>query len=166
LLELLCRQVWKIEPHFAEARAEASDLDHLAELPHEAVLVIGDPALILSARHAYPHCVDLGAAWKQLTGLPFVFAVWAARRAADPGAVRRSHQALLASRNWGMAHLDELAAAASVATGVSVGACREYFAGLDYAFTDRHLAGLTEFFRRLEGLGIVPAGSLQFLQVA
>src|SRR5256714_3737897 len=39
LLELLCRDLWKIQPRFAEARAEASDLDHLAELPHDAVLV-------------------------------------------------------------------------------------------------------------------------------
>ena len=166
LLELLCREVWKIEPRFAEVRAEASDLDHLAELPHDAVLVIGDPALILSARHAYPYTVDLGEEWKRLTGLPFVFAVWAARRAADPGAVRRCHQTLLASRDWGLAHLDELAAAASQTTGVAVGDCRAYFAGLDYAFSDRHLAGLTEFFRRLAGVGIAPAGSLQFLQVA
>jgi chorismate dehydratase len=166
LLELLCREVWRIQPRFAEVRAEASDLDHLAELPHEAVLVIGDPALILSARRAYPYCVDLGAAWKQLTGLPFVFAVWAARRAADPAAVRRSHRALVASRDWGLRHLDELAAAASVATGVAIASCREYFAGLDYAFTDRHLAGLTEFFRRLTALGIAPAGAMQFLHVA
>src|SRR5258707_9638207 len=56
LLELLCREVWRIQPRFAEVRAEASDLDHLAELPHDAVLVIGDAALILSARNAYPHC--------------------------------------------------------------------------------------------------------------
>ncbi len=166
LVELLCREAWKVEPHFAEVRAEASDLDHLAELPHDAVLVIGDPALILSARHAYPHCVDLGGEWKRLTGLPFVFAVWAARRAADSVAVRRGHRTLLASRDWGLAHLDDLAAAASTATGVAVGACREYFAGLDYALTDRHLAGLSEFFRRLAAQGIAPAGSLQFLQVA
>src|ERR1051325_10470552 len=42
LLELLCRDVWKITPKFADARAEAQDLDALAALPHEAVLVIGD----------------------------------------------------------------------------------------------------------------------------
>jgi chorismate dehydratase len=166
LLELLCREVWKIEPRFAEVRAEASDLDHLAELPHDAVLVIGDPALILSARRTYPHYVDLGEEWKRLTGLPFVFAVWAARRAADPTLVQRCHRALVRSRDWGLDHLDELAAAASIATGVAVPDCREYFAGLDYAFTDRHLAGLTEFFRRLAAVGIAPAGSLQFLQVA
>ena len=166
LVELLCKEVWKIEPRFAEVRAEASDLDHLAELPHDAVLVIGDPALILSARHAYPYTVDLGEEWKRLTGLPFVFAVWAARRGSDPEAVRRVHTCLLESRAWGLAHLDALAREASAGTRIPVSECRQYLAGLDYAFTDRHLAGLTEFFRRLAAQGIAPAGSLQFLQVA
>jgi chorismate dehydratase len=166
LLELLCKDVWKIRPKFAEARAEAQDLDALAALPHEAVLVIGDAALALAARGAYPHRYDLGEEWKRWTGLPFVFAVWAARRAADPAAVQRGHQSLLASRAWGLAHLDELAADAARATGVPIRACREYLGGLDYALTYKHLAGLTDFFRRLAAEGIVPDGSLQFLQVA
>ena len=166
LLELLCREVWKIHPRFVEARAEASDLDHLAGLPHDAVLVIGDPALLLSARGAYPEIADLGEEWKRWTGLPFVFAVWAARRAADPAAVQRGHQSLLASRDWGLAHLDDLAADAARATGIALPACREYFAGLDYALSYKHLAGLTDFFRRLAADGLVPDGSLQFLHVA
>jgi len=166
LLELLCRDVWKVRPKLAEARAEAQDLDALAALPHEAVLVIGDAALALAARGTYPHRYDLGTEWKQWTGLPFVFAVWAARRVADPAAVRRGHQSLLASRAWGLAHLELLAEDAAGATGVPLAACREYLAGLDYAFTYKHLAGLTDFFRRLAAEGIVPEGSLQFLQVA
>jgi len=88
LLELLCRDLWKIQPRFAEARAEASDLDHLAELPHDAVLVIGDPALLLAQRDTYPHRYDLGAEWKRWTGLPFVFAVWAARRSPSQSEAR------------------------------------------------------------------------------
>ena len=166
LLELLCREVWKVRPRFAEARAEASDLEQLAGLPHDAVLVIGDPALLLSARGTYPYRVDLGAEWKQWTGLPFVFAVWAARRATDPEAVRRVHACLLESRTWGLAHLDVLAQEAAAATGVPETACQEYLGGLDYAFTYKHLAGLTDFFRRLAAQGIVPDGSLRFLQVA
>jgi chorismate dehydratase len=166
LLELLCRDVWAIKPKLAEARAEAQDLDALAALPHEAVLVIGDAALALAARGTYPHRYDLGTEWKQWTGLPFVFAVWAARRAADPGAVRRGHHSLLDSRAWGLAHLELLAEDAAGATGVSLDACREYLEGLDYAFTYKHLAGLTDFFRRLAAEGLVPDGSLQFLQVA
>jgi len=166
LLELLCKDVWQIAPKLAEARAEAQDLDALAALPHEAVLVIGDAALALAARGTYLHRYDLGAEWKQWTGLPFVFAVWAARRVADPAAVRRGHESLLASRAWGLAHLELLAEDAAGATGVALTACREYLAGLDYAFTYKHLAGLTDFFRRLAAEGIVPDGSLQFLQVA
>ena len=166
LLELLCKDLWKVAPKLAEARAEAQDLDALAALPHEAVLVIGDAALALAARGTYPHRYDLGTEWKQWTGLPFVFAVWAARRATDPGAVQRGHKSLLASRAWGLAHLDLLAEDAAGATGVPLAACREYLGGLDYAFTYKHLAGLTDFFRRLAAEGIVPDGSLQFLQVA
>ena len=166
LLDLLCRQVWKVEPKFAQARAEAADLDGLAQLPHEAVLVIGDPALLLAAREAYPYRYDLGEEWKRWTGLPFVFAVWAARREAAPGPVRAIHRALLDSRTWGLGHLDELARVASQATGVAVADCATYFAGLDYALSYKHLAGLTDFFRRLAAEGIVPDGSLQFLHVA
>ncbi len=158
LLELLCREVWKIRPKFAEARAEAPDLEALAALPHEAVLVIGDAALQLAAAGTYPHRYVLGEEWKRWTRRPFVFAVWAARRSADPGAVRRGHTALLASRAWGLAHLDDLAAEASRKTGVPVARCREYLGGLDYAFSDQHRTALTDFLRRV--------GSPQFVQVA
>src|SRR5213592_545615 len=148
LLELLCREVWKIHPKFAEARAEAQDLDALATLPHEAVLVIGDAALALATRATYGHRYDLGEEWKHWTGLPFVFAVWAATRATSPAAVRDAHEALLRSRAWGLSHLDEISRDAARVTGLPVATCREYFDGLDYAFSPKHLAGLNDFFRR------------------
>jgi chorismate dehydratase len=166
LLELLCRHVWKVQPRLAQARAEASDLDNLANLPHDAVLVIGDPALLLGERRAYPYAYDLGAEWKRWTGLPFVFAVWAARRSAESGAVRRAHQTLLTSRAWGLAHLELLADEAARSCTVPRATCLEYLSGLDYGFTYKHLAGLTDFFRRLAQDGTVPDGSLQFLEVA
>src|SRR6266566_644500 len=122
--------------------------------------------VLLTARRAYPHRIDLGEEWTRWTRLPFVFAVWAARRAADRATVDRVHEALLRSRDWGLAHLDELATAAHRATGVSTPECRDYFAGLDYAFTDRHLAGLGTFFRKLAAHGLAPAASLRYLEVA
>jgi chorismate dehydratase len=166
LLELLCRDVWGVRPRCAQVRAEASDLDGLSRLPHDAVLVIGDPALLLGARHDYAWRYDLGEEWKRWTGLPFVFALWAARRAADPAAVQRAHRALLASRAWGLQHLDLLAETAAGACNVPRATCVEYFTGLDYALGSKHLGGLTDFFRRLAAEGLVPDGSLQFLQVA
>ena len=166
LLELLCRHRWGIRPQFAGARAEAPDLDSLARLPHDAVLVIGDAALHLSTLSAYPVRVDLGAEWKTWTGLPFVFAVWAARRDTSQSAVRSVHDRLLESRAWGLAHLDILAAAAAENTGVAERVCRHYLGDLDYALSYRHLAGLTDFFRRLAQDGMVPDGSLSFISAA
>lgn len=166
LLELLCRHRWGIEPAFATVRAEAADLKALTGLPHEAVLVIGDAALHLSTQAAYPVRVDLGGEWKSWTGLPFVFAVWAARRDTPPAGVSVVHQRLLESRAWGLAHLDQLAAAAAANTGVAEKICRAYLGDLDYALSYRHLAGLTDFFRRLAQDGLVPDGSLSFISAA
>ncbi len=166
LLQLLCRHRWKIEPRSAVVRAEAADLSNLAALPHDAVLVIGDAALLLAAQQRYPCFTDLGQAWKEWTGLPFVFAVWAARRAVPVAAAQALHGRLLASRAWGLEHLDLLAAEAAQDTGVPEATCRAYFGDLDYALSYRHLAGLTDFFRRLAQDGLVPDGSLSFITAA
>jgi chorismate dehydratase len=166
LLELLCREVWGVRPKLAAARAETPDLDSLAGLPHDALLVIGDPALLLSARGSYPLRYDLGEEWKRWTGLPFVFAVWAARRDADRDAVRAAHRLLLESREWGLNHLELLAEDAARATGIEVSACLEYLSGLDYGLGYRHLEGLTSFLRRLAARGLVRDGTLAFLSVA
>ncbi|HEX9691175.1 MAG TPA: menaquinone biosynthesis protein [Gemmatimonadales bacterium] len=166
LLQLLAMDVWGVSPRLVTARTEAADLAQLERLPHDAVLVIGDAALVLAAQDGYPHRYDLGAAWKEWTGLPFVFAVWAARREVQSGEVQRVHQALCRSRAWGLAHLDELVSAAVRETGLPRATCEEYFGGLDYDLSYRHVEGLTSFFRRLAARGLVRDGSLRFLSVA
>lgn len=166
LLELLCRHRWRIRPRLATVRAEPSDLQALGGFPHDAVLVIGDAALLLAGEDRYPHVVDLGQAWKEWTGLPFVFAVWAARRGAPATGVQAVHRALLDSRAWGLEHLDELADLAAGNTGIDRRRCRAYLDDIDYAFSYRHLAGLTDFFRRLAADGVVPDGSLSFISAA
>jgi chorismate dehydratase len=147
-------------------RAEAGDLESLDGFPHDAVLVIGDAALALESRRRYPWSVDLGEAWKLWTGLPFVFAVWAARRTSDQTQAREVHARLLESRAWGLQHLDLLADQAWATTGVPREVCRAYLGDLDYGFSYRHLAGLTDFFRRLAQDGLVPDGSLSFISAA
>jgi cyclic dehypoxanthinyl futalosine synthase len=70
----------------------------------EAALVIGDAAFELSTRFA--HRVDLGARWLSLTGMPMVFAFWAAR----PGALEPAHVAALqACRDRGVDQAEVLA---------------------------------------------------------
>jgi chorismate dehydratase len=121
---------------------------------------------LLAVSEAYPVQVDLGAAWKEWTGLPFVFAVWAARRAADQIQVREIHGRLLESRTWGLANLEQLSDQAWATTGIPRSVCRAYLGDLDYSFSYRHLAGLTDFFRRLAQDGLVPDGSLSFITAA
>ena len=166
LLEELAAGRWKVRFEMAPAPAEPGDLDRLARAEHDAVLVIGDAALLLRASNRYAHIVDLGQEWKDWTGLPFVFAVWAARRDVDRAAVRDVHRALLASRKWGLANIPALAGQAARATDVDEGDCREYLAGLDYGLSYRHLAGLTNFFQRLAARGVVPDGTLAFVGAA
>ena len=170
LLELLFENVWRCTPRFVPGDAELSDVRWFEREEHDARLVIGDAALLLGAgapgAPRYPHIYDLGAMWKQWTGLPFVFAVWVALRSTPVKAALAVHAALIESRDWGLAHLDVLAQQASQHTGVSKPRCLEYLTGLDYGLSYPHLAGLTTFFGRLVERGRVPNGTLAFLPAA
>lgn len=166
LLDLLFEHVWHCRPDFQPADAETADIARFGEHAHDARLVIGDAALLLRGSPDYPHVYDLGAEWKSWTGLPFVFAVWVAQRSAPVAEALAVHAALIASRDWGLAHLDELSALAARSTGLPYQACREYFDGLDYSLSYPHLAGLTTFFHRLAEKGTVPRGTLAFLPAA
>ncbi len=179
LVELLFENVWDAKPAFVPADAEVSDVARFAGDDHDARLVIGDAALLLGSRLrdggeqsgalddlGYRYAYDLGAEWKSWTGLPFVFAVWVAQRTTPVADSLGVHAGLIASRDWGLQHLDILAAQAALATGVRKPVCLEYLSGLDYGLSYGHLAGLTEFFRRLVAAGRVPNGSLAFLPAA
>jgi chorismate dehydratase len=176
LLELLFENVWHARPTFVPTDAEISDVARFGSEEHDARLVIGDAALLLETRSrqpqnsdsgpSYAHAYDLGNAWKEWTGLPFVFAVWVAQRDVVVDAALAVHAGLINSRNWGIANVPELAKQAASATGVPLAACEEYLSGLDYGLSYPHLAGLTEFYRRLVQRGSVPNGTLTFLPAA
>jgi chorismate dehydratase len=177
LTRLLFEHVWRAKPEYAAGDAELTDIARFLDEPHDARLVIGDAALLLANRvrasgaghpgaSDYPYVYDLGACWKAWTGLPFVFAVWVAQRTAPVSDALRVHARLLESRDWGLAHLEALAEQASSVTGVARRICLEYLSGLDYRLSYDHLAGLSEFFRRLTSAGIVPAAPLSFLPAA
>jgi chorismate dehydratase len=168
LLELLFENVWHARPIFVPTDAEISDVARFEGEDHDARLVIGDAALLLSsgASPRYPHGYDLGEVWKEWTGLPFVFAVWVAQRNVVVNDALAVHAGLINSRDWGIANVPTLARQAAKATGVPIVACEEYLAGLDYGLSYPHLAGLTEFYRRLVQRGTVPNGTLTFLPAA
>jgi chorismate dehydratase len=79
LLKILLKNYWKVIPEFINTKDEYRSLIHGST----AGLVIGDRSFEQRkfSRYAY----DLGEAWKQYTGLPFVFATWTASKPLDPG---------------------------------------------------------------------------------
>ena len=140
------------------APARAAALDGL-----DAAVVIGDPALRL-ALDPPPgtHVADLAGAWQRLTGLPFVFAVWAVRAAVTrerPDDVAAVHAAFLDSRRRAAASPDAVARAAAAASGLPAAALRDYYDRLDLHLGDRQRAGLEAFADRAAAAGLVPAGA-------
>src|SRR6266576_1551610 len=75
-----------------------------ATIPDYALL-IGDPALNFLLGPREHEIWDLGAAWYELAGLPFVYAVWALRRGMDHQRLRRQ---LRAAKDFGMETLDDI----------------------------------------------------------
>jgi chorismate dehydratase len=131
------------------------DLDAMLARADAAVL-IGDPALkaTLEAGPDRGHTVhDLGAMWKEWTGLPFVFAVWAARREfveQRPELVSRVHQAFLASRDLSLVEAAKVAEQASRWEDFDAKVLETYFSSaLDFSLGERQLAGIAEFARRV-----------------
>ena len=68
-------------------------------------MLIGDPALDFALGPHEHEIWDLGAAWYELTNLPFVYAVWALRRGVENAALRRL---LREARDFGLDTLDSI----------------------------------------------------------
>src|SRR3954470_16975348 len=135
----------------------------MAEAP--AAVLIGDAALRATydgpRRGLEVH--DLGSAWREWSGLPMVFAVWAVRRdylAAQPGLVKEVHEAFLRSRDMSLEHVEEIAAQASRWEVFAPATLATYFRTLDFSLGERQLAGAAEFARRAAGRGAVPLGAV------
>lgn len=139
-------------------------------LEADAAVVIGDVALraLYEAPRRGLAVTDLGQEWRDWTGLPMVFAVWAVRRdfATDhPGLVKDVHDAFLRSRDLCLSELDDVAAAAARWEPFDAATLASYFRTLDFSLADRQVAGLREFAARAAGLGEVPtlpAGGPEF----
>src|SRR4029079_18940637 len=93
---------------------------------------------------------DLGALWKEWTGLPFVFAVWAARRDyldREPVITRRVHEAFLASRNVSLEEVGKVAEQAARWEAFDEKVLERYFTTLDFRLGAPQLAAVAVFAR-------------------
>jgi chorismate dehydratase len=137
----------------AEIRAEGETAD--------ARLMIGDEALRSAFDDPAPHH-DLGALWRERTGLPMVFAVWAAR-VGTPG-LDELDRALAGAVADAHEHSADVARAAATRYGYPAGYLARYFEKLRYRFGERERAGLARFFELAHGAGALDeVPSLRFV---
>jgi cyclic dehypoxanthinyl futalosine synthase len=121
-------------------------------------LVIGDPALGIEGR--YPHVFDLGQAWLEHTGLPFVFAAWFGREGALSSAGERI---LTSARDLGLGRREALADAHAQKSGLPKESLRAYLRdAIRYDFGDLERKGLERFFDEAARAGLLPRTSVRF----
>jgi chorismate dehydratase len=139
---------------------EAQEGIHLGGGAPDSILLIGDKVVNASpSPETYPYQLDLGDEWKQLTGLPFVFAMWMMRQDVaerDPAAAREVVSLLAKARERGSNMTETLLDRYAAEKGWPRELARKYFTEyLRYNVTDRARKGLALFFEKAAGLGLL-----------
>jgi chorismate dehydratase len=132
--------------------------DYTGAAAHDAVLLIGDRALdFLFA--ANEHAIwDLGEAWTELTGLPFVYAAWAMRRGAHTAELREK---LKRAKDRGLAELEVIVRERGE---YDPAFRREYLGGnIRYALGAEEKRGLAKFMELLRKHRVEPVFEPQFV---
>lgn len=151
LAQLLLAERYGVQPEFHTCPPDLQAM--LRE--SDAAVVIGDLGLRAYLRDLPDqqlYVYDLGQLWKEWTGLPFVMAVWAARRdflLRDPETVHAVHRAFLASRDLSLEEVGKVAEHAARYEVFDPPVLERYFTTLDFRFGPRQLEGVTEFARRV-----------------
>lgn len=86
LAQVLLHALFGVRPNIIDYHARERVAEGRIEEQPEAMLLIGDKVVTGSPLAVqYTHQLDLGEGWHELTGLPFVFAMWMARLGTDLG---------------------------------------------------------------------------------
>jgi chorismate dehydratase len=155
LAQLLLAERFGVQPEYYTCPPDLGAMMQEAD----AAVLIGDAALRASLHDAPRlglNVYDLGEMWKEWTGLPFVFAVFAARRdylARHPEVVGEVHRMFLDSRDLSMEEIDKVCEQTARWEAFDSATLRRYYTGaLDFSFGERQLTGMREFASRV-GLG-------------
>ncbi|MBL8765008.1 MAG: menaquinone biosynthesis protein [Phycisphaerae bacterium] len=127
----------------------------------ESVLLIGDKVVNAAPpERLYPHQLDLGAAWHELTGLPFVYAVWMCRAGEESSAtVRTAREVLERQRRRNRMRLDWLIAKHAPGHGWPVELASRYVKEyLRYEVGPREREAVGRFAVLARELGVLPPG--------
>ncbi|MDW8107552.1 MAG: menaquinone biosynthesis protein [Armatimonadota bacterium] len=138
LTRILLERVYRVCPAYIDA---PPDLEAMLQSA-DAALLIGD--LGMTAHHpAVREVLDLGVAWHEWTGLPFVWALWLMNADAPAEAIS---DLLHTAYEWGERNLDAIIAAEAQRTGIPRELCAHYLREvMVYEIDDTFLQGLERF---------------------
>lgn len=146
LAQILLAELYDVVPMVCN---EEPDLKRMLER-NDACVLIGDIGMWSDGTGL--HMMDLGHAWAELTGLPFVWAAWIGEPGISPELIRLLQEA----KRWGLHAVNALAEQHAREHGRDPAACRDYLGRImDYELTRAHLDGIELFQALLLKHGII-----------
>jgi chorismate dehydratase len=159
LARVLLAERHGVKPEFVDLRR--TEIGAVARSHDTAILLIGDK-VVCEEPAGLPHQLDLGREWKELTGLPFVFAAWMARPGVPLGDLP---DRLERAKRAGLAHIDRIIARHAVPRGWPADVARRYLTiHLEYDMGPDHLKAIRLFHELAARYGIVP-GDVRHLEL-
>jgi chorismate dehydratase len=144
LARIILAERYKLAPEFVALGHQVQRSD--------ARLLIGDK-VICEEPQGFEHQLDLGQAWKEMTDLPFVFAVWMARDGIDLGDLPAR---LEQSKRHGLANVEQLIARYALPRGWPADVARQYLTGyLKYDIGPRQIRGIERFHKLAARHGVI-----------
>lgn len=162
LTKIILQERYGVKPAYYPAHPDAYSM--LAEA--DACLIIGDNALLAAydphLKEVFPtlQIVDLGAAFKELTGQIMCFALWVIRREfaeRNPDGVKLVARLFRASQDYAMEHMPELVEEALRRRNLPRAAVEDHFRQIRHHFTAPYKKGLQTYFELAHKIGEIPA---------
>jgi chorismate dehydratase len=145
LARIVLAEMFGLHPRFIDLNAADAN-------PAEARLLIGDK-VVCEEPVGFEHQLDLGQAWKELTGLPFVFAVWMARGGVDLGDLP---QRLELAKQRGLEHVREIVERYAIPRGWPLELAIQYLTeNLQFNIGPRQLHAIRHFHQLAAKHGII-----------
>jgi chorismate dehydratase len=153
LLKILMKQRYDCSCRYVVTRQTAPDA--LEDAP--ALLLIGDAALRASLRESDEYVYDLGALWRDWTGLPFVFALWLCRQqVADSGVLKTLALQLIQAKELVPSYYQEIAEVVHEGVWMGRERLKNYWQNnISYQLDERNIAGLSLFYNKCHQIGLI-----------
>ena len=139
LTKIILAEKYEVKPEFIAAEPDIQRMLRAAD----AALVIGDSALFKTGSAGEDY-LDLAEEWRDMTDLPFVFAVWAGK----PGALDLDDvQAIISSKNLGMDNIDTVCREAAAEYSADFNLVKSYLTdNIQFDLGDEEIAGMRQYF--------------------